>query len=107
MATAAEVSECVCLPAPSVLVTPHGVSHPAHAPPQARWIHQRPEERLGRFIPNRGRDGHMQYVPRCAPSSRGSGTRLAPRGAHMAWLTADGSALLSVQAPRRRAQAVW
>jgi hypothetical protein len=34
---------------------------------QARWIHQRPEERLGRFIPNRGRDGHMQYVPRCVP----------------------------------------
>ena len=31
---------------------------------QARWIHQTPEERLGRFIPNRGRDGHMQYIPR-------------------------------------------
>jgi len=35
------------------------------APVQARWLHQRPEERLGRYIPARGADGHMQYIPRC------------------------------------------
>ena len=36
---------------------------------EARWLHQTPEERLGRYIPGRGRDGHMQYVPRSAGDS--------------------------------------
>ena len=37
-------------------------------------MHYSPERRMGQYIPSRGADGHMQYIPR-AP---GDGARLAP-----------------------------
>jgi hypothetical protein len=41
---------------------------------QVRWLHYSPEDRLGHYIPSRGRDGHMQYLPRAA----GDPARLTP-----------------------------
>ena len=70
---------------------------------EARWLHQTPEERLGRYIPGRGRDGHMQYVPRSA----GDSARLSSEDIERLYYAATRrGGLRSVQEDADRAQYV-